>query len=128
VWIARVSLSASVKLTLRWETQDDLMSRYNVLWKTSSAQAARAQGNEDKLQDLRNERQRLREANKNKDAELLASKKCVLESEEQVRKERESVRQERDQEAARFRRQLQERGASAGAATVSSASHGQVCC
>ena len=108
VWIARVSLSASVKLTLRWETQDDLMSRYNVLWKTSSAQAARAQGNEDKLQDLRNERQRLREANKNKDAELLASKKCVLESEEQVRKERESVRQERDQEAARFRRQLQE--------------------
>ena len=95
--------------------QDELLGRYNALWKThrakmeaASAEAARAQDQEGKLQELRKERQRLGEDIKRKDAALLASKKCVLQGEEQVHKEWERMRQERDQEVAQFRRQIQE--------------------
>jgi hypothetical protein len=74
----------------------------------ASAEAARAQDQEGKLQELRNERQRLGEDIKRKDAALVASKKCVLQGEEQVQNERDRMRQERDKEVAQFRRQIQE--------------------
>lgn len=74
----------------------------------ASAEAARAQDQEGKLQELRNERQRLGDDIKRKDAALLASKKCVLQGEEKVHEERERMRQERDKEVAQFRWQIQE--------------------
>jgi hypothetical protein len=54
--------------------EDDLVERYNLLWTTAAAEAAKARGREEKIAELRAERERLHADNKSKDAALRSAR------------------------------------------------------
>ena len=89
-------------------TKDRVMSMYNTLLKASRTAAGTAQDTEEKLREMRDERDTLHADNKRKDAAISAAKKNISTTEDQMRKERERAQAEREAEVRVLHQQLQE--------------------
>jgi len=89
-------------------TQDELMKRYNALWRASTAEAARVSELNDTLGGLRAERDCLREDSRIKDASMLAGKQELVAAEALLMRDCERLEREREREVGLLRAQLEE--------------------